>query len=67
MRAWKLRILDDAGDLPSYKQIGLRLLIAPLSLACFGVGYAWLYLGGNKQTWQDRVSGTLVVHMPDRD
>lgn len=67
MRAWKLRILDDAGDLPSCKQIGLRLLIAPLSLACFGVGYAWLYLGGNKQTWQDRVSGTLVVHMPDRD
>ncbi len=66
MRAWKLRILDDAGELPSFKQIGLRLLIAPLSLACFGVGYAWLYLGHNKQTWQDKVSGTLVVHIPDR-
>lgn len=66
MRAWKLRILDDAGDLPSFKQIGLRLLIAPLSLACLGVGYAWLYLGDNKQTWHDKVSGTYVVHIPDR-
>ena len=67
MRAWKLRILDEAGALPSFKQIGLRLLIAPLSLVCFGVGYAWLYLDGNKQTWHDKVSGTFVLHMPDRE
>lgn len=66
MRAWKLRILNDHGELPNIRQIALRLMVAPLSLACFGLGYAWLYLGDNKQTWQDRASGTYVVHMPDR-
>lgn len=66
MRAWKLRVLTHDGALPSLKQIGLRLLIAPISLACFGLGYAWLYVGKNKRTWQDHVSDTFVVHMPER-
>ena len=67
MRAWKIRVVDEAGALLSWKQILLRLCIAPLSMAAFGMGYAWLYLGDNKQTWHDKVSGTFVVHLPDRD
>ena len=67
MRAWKIRVVDENGELPSWKQIFLRLLIAPLSLACFAVGYAWLYLGERKQTWHDRASATFVVHIPDRE
>ena len=65
-RAWKIRILSDEGALPTTQQIGLRLLIAPVSLACFGLGYAWLFFGKDKQTWQDKVSGTYVVHLPER-
>lgn len=65
MRAWKIRILSDEGDLPNERQIGLRLLIAPISLACFGLGYAWLFLGNDRQTWHDKVSGTYVVHLPE--
>ena len=67
MRAWKIRVIDEAGALPSWKRILLRLCIAPLSITAFGIGYAWLYLGDNKQTWHDKVSGTFVVHLPDRD
>jgi len=36
-------------------------------LAALGIGYAWLYLGDNKQTWHDKLSGTFVVHLPDRE
>ena len=67
MRAWKIRGIDEAGALPSWKRILLRLCIAPLSIAAFGIGYAWLYLGDNKQPWHDKVSGTFVVHLPARD
>lgn len=67
MRAWKIRVIDEAGALPSWQRILLRLCIAPLSVAAFGIGYAWLYLGDNKQTWHDKVSGTFVVYLPDRD
>jgi uncharacterized RDD family membrane protein YckC len=67
MRAWKLRILDASGQLPSMGQIALRLLLAPVSMACFGLGYLWLYLGQDKQTWHDRVSATFVLHVPDRE
>ena len=54
MRAWKIRILNGDGGLPNMRQIALRLLIAPASLTCFGLGYAWLFLGKDKQTWHDR-------------
>ena len=67
MRAWKIRVVDGAGELPSWQQILLRLLVAPASLAAVGIGYAWLYLGDNKQTWHDKLSGTFVVHLPDRE
>lgn len=66
MRAWKIRVVDEAGGLPSWKQIFLRLLVAPASLAALGIGYAWLYLGDNKQTWHDKLSSTFVLHLPDR-
>ena len=66
MRAWKIRIVNGDGALPNLQQIGLRLLIAPASLTCFGLGYAWLLLGQDKQTWHDKVSSTYVVHLPER-
>lgn len=65
MRAWKIRVLNGDGGLPNMRQIALRLLIAPVSLACFGLGYAWLFLGKDKQTWHDRISDTYVVHLPE--
>ena len=67
MRAWHIRVVDEAGELPSWKQIFLRLLVAPVSLAVFGIGYAWLYLDANRQTWHDKLSSTFVVHLPDRE
>ena len=68
MRAWKLRILDDNhGELPSFKQIGLRLLIAH----CLWPALAWAMRGSiwvttNKHGKTKSVA-PLVVHIPDRD
>jgi uncharacterized RDD family membrane protein YckC len=67
MRAWKIRVLNVDGELPNWQQIILRLLVAPLSFVCFGIGYAWLYLNPQKQTWHDKASGTFTVHLPNRD
>lgn len=67
MRAWKIRIVNGDGELPNLQQIGLRLLIAPVSLTCFAIGYAWLLLSKDQQTWHDKVSGTYVVHLPERE
>jgi len=60
MQSWRLRVEQPNGDNITAKQALLRLLIAPLSLACIGVGYAWC-LSGKKQCWHDIISGTRTV------
>ena len=64
MRAWHIRLVDESGNSVSVKQIALRALVAPFSLACAGLGYLWLFFGDVKQSWHDKASKTLVVHLP---
>jgi uncharacterized RDD family membrane protein YckC len=64
MTAWHIRVVDPEGQLPSLKQILLRLAVAPVSLFAFATGYLWLYVDSEQRTWHDRASGTLVVHVP---
>jgi uncharacterized RDD family membrane protein YckC len=64
MTAWRIKLVDADGSQPLLKQLVVRLLTAPLSIACVGVGYLWLYVGDARQTWHDRLSGTMVVHIP---
>ena len=64
MRSWRLELVDEQGGKASWRQIALRLAVAPLSFACGGVGYLWLYTGDRRQTWHDRASSTYVLHVP---
>ncbi len=64
MTAWRIHLLDTDGQPPSWRQIAVRLLTAPLSFASLGMGYLWFYVDDNRQTWHDRLSGTMVVHLP---
>ena len=64
MRAWHIRLVDESGNSVIVKQIALRAMVAPFSLACAGLGYLWLFIGDDKQTWHDKASKTLVVHLP---
>ncbi|HBK17477.1 MAG: RDD family protein [Gammaproteobacteria bacterium TMED134] len=64
MRAWRLRLVNDQGLPASLKQIGVRLLVAPISMGCFGLGYLWIYVSPSGKTWHDHLSQTLVAHLP---
>ncbi len=41
MRVWKIRLVSESGENPSWAVCYLRLLCALLSLLCLGLGYWW--------------------------
>ena len=61
MRAWRLRIEDDAGKSLTLQRGLLRFLVAIPSIAFFGLGILWLLVDPNKQTLPDRIAGTRVI------
>lgn len=65
MKAWRLMLVDEAGEAVNLQQVGIRLLVAPISLAALLLGYLWLYIGHGQQTWHDRASHTFVVQLPE--
>jgi uncharacterized RDD family membrane protein YckC len=67
MAAWRIKVVDLDGNPPAFKQLLIRIAAAPLSLLSCGIGYLWFYLGERRQTWHDRLSGTMVVHLPRGD
>jgi uncharacterized RDD family membrane protein YckC len=64
MTAWRIKLVSLDGTAPSFLQLLKRAAVAPVSVICAGLGYLWLYIGGHQQTWHDRASQTLVVHIP---
>ena len=64
MTAWRIKLVDTQGNSPTLKQLIKRLVCAPLSMTCAGIGFLWFYIGDQQQTWHDRFSDTMVVYMP---
>ena len=64
MAAWRIKLVNGDGRPPGKEQLFIRMCIAPLSFAAAGLGYLWLYVGNHQQTWHDRASDTMVVHIP---
>lgn len=72
MRAWKLSLHDKStknpnaeNKTPSIGQLILRCILAPLSLALFGLGYWFMFLNSERDTLHDKLSGTWVS-MPEK-
>ena len=63
MKAWKIKLVNEDGNLPDLRQISIRLLITPVSILALGLGFLWFYFGNKQQTWHDRASETLVVKL----
>ena len=59
MRAWKIRIITEFGDRPSWGISYLRLVFALLSILCFGLGYLWRLF--TPYTWHDKLSQTRII------
>lgn len=64
MRAWRLKVVSRDGSPLSHRQILIRILVGPLSLGLFGLGYLWCLIDKNKATWHDLASQTEVLMTP---
>jgi len=64
MRAWRIRVVDRAGNAVTWGRAFVRFLAALLSWAAAGMGFVWSLFDPERLTWHDRLSGTRTVHVP---
>lgn len=63
----KVRVVkkDDTTTNPDYLAAVLREVIGkPLSALVLGLGYFWMLWDDHKQTWADKIAGTVVINVP---
>ena len=63
MRAWKIRVVTDAGQKLTWQQAFFRFVTALFSWACFGVGFLISIFDKEKLGWHDRFSRTRLIRI----
>ena len=66
MKAWRLRLRNADGGMPSASRSALRFLCACASLAPAGLGFAWVLWDRDGLSWHDRWSNTRLDLLPKR-
>lgn len=61
MQAWKIRVQNADGSAISWRQVALRYVAAPFALGLLAVGYLWMLFDGQRRTWPDINSRSVVV------
>ena len=61
MQAWKIKIQNQDGSAVNWRQVGLRFISAPPSMAAGGLGYWWALWQPEKRSWPDLLSHSWVV------
>jgi uncharacterized RDD family membrane protein YckC len=64
MRAWRLRVVSDAGRPLALKAALLRAVFGALAWMPAGLGVLWLYLDPDHLAVHDRWSRTRVIRLP---
>lgn len=64
MKAWRLKVVDNDGNRPSWGQCIKRCVFAWVSFGLGGLGYWWSLIDSNGMTAHDHLSGTQVVLLP---
>ena len=64
MQAWRIKLVTDSGDPPTWRQVTLRVLGALLSAVSLGAGYWWRFIPPRQRYWHDRLSQTYLVQLP---
>lgn len=64
MRAWRIKLITQNDQPLTIKQMAVRLLVAVPSFLLLFAGILWQYIDSSQRTWQDRASGTKLVHLP---
>ncbi len=62
-KALKIRVVRvENGEAPGYLKAFLREVVGKMvSAMVFGLGYLWMLWDPKKQTWHDKIAGTVVV------
>ncbi|MFO7591892.1 MAG: RDD family protein [Acidimicrobiia bacterium] len=59
-----LRVVTTRGQRLGMSRAALRVVGYPLSLALFGIGFAWAGLSTRRRCWADYLAGTCVISAP---
>lgn len=65
MQVWKIRVVNNDGDILNSKECLLRFAAATLSVASLGLGFLWMYFNRDRLAFHDQVSRTHVIYLGD--
>ena len=60
----QLRIVRTSGKSLRFADALVRGLAGIFSVAVFGLGFFWILIDGDRQSWHDKIAGTYVVRVP---
>ena len=63
MQAWKIKTVNDRGEILTLGECAVRYFFATFSLAFMGLGFVWILFDPEKLAWHDRASGTRVLFL----
>jgi uncharacterized RDD family membrane protein YckC len=66
MQTWRIKLVNENGELINLKQAFIRFIAAFFSLALLGLGYFWQLLDKDKKSLHDRISKTQLVLVEKR-
>jgi uncharacterized RDD family membrane protein YckC len=61
MRAWRIRVIRDNGERLRWRDAALRYVVAIVSWAMLGLGFAWSLFDHERRIWHDIASRTLLI------
>ncbi len=61
MRAWRIRVIRDNGERLRWRDAALRFVVAIVSWAVLGLGFAWSLFDRERRTWHDIASHTRLI------
>ncbi|HEX5354284.1 MAG TPA: RDD family protein [Rhodanobacteraceae bacterium] len=61
MRAWRVKLVREAGTRIDTRTATLRFVLALVSLAVVGCGFWYACFDADRRTWHDRVCGTRMT------
>jgi uncharacterized RDD family membrane protein YckC len=64
MRAWRLQLVRQDGSAISRRDALKRFGFACISMLFAGLGYLWVIVSKDSQSWHDRWSGTTIKLLP---
>ena len=64
MIAWRIKLIDQHGQLIKLQQGIVRFLAAWPAFFLFGIGYFWIYIDAQGDALHDKFSKTRVVVVP---